>query len=66
MRVEINGETHEFTTGTTLLAALETAATTRPGVAVAVNGEVVRRADWPDHVLDDGASVEVLAAVQGG
>ncbi|MBV1849774.1 sulfur carrier protein ThiS [Catellatospora tritici] len=36
------------------------------GVAVAVNGEVVRRADWPRHRLVDGDRVEVLTAVQGG
>ncbi|MEU7823975.1 sulfur carrier protein ThiS [Catellatospora sp. NPDC049111] len=36
------------------------------GVAVAVNGEVVRRADWPAHRLLDGDRVEVLTATQGG
>lgn len=36
------------------------------GVAVAVDAEVVPRADWPTHAIADGASVEVLTAVQGG
>ena len=36
------------------------------GVAVAVNGEVVRRADWPEATLTDGDRVEVLTAAQGG
>ncbi|OLT17457.1 thiamine biosynthesis protein ThiS [Pseudonocardia sp. CNS-139] len=36
------------------------------GVAVAVDGEVVPRAGWPDAVLAEGARVEVLTAVQGG
>jgi len=38
----------------------------RSGVAVAVDGEVVPRADWGRHRLADGANVEVLTAVQGG
>ncbi|GIH04321.1 thiamine biosynthesis protein ThiS [Rhizocola hellebori] len=36
------------------------------GIAVAVNGEVVRRGDWPTHHLRDGDRVEVLSAAQGG
>lgn len=37
-----------------------------PGVAVAVNGDVVRRVDWAQTPLEDGAVIEVLTAVQGG
>ncbi|MCP2260599.1 thiamine biosynthesis protein ThiS [Streptoalloteichus tenebrarius] len=36
------------------------------GVAVAMDGDVVRRGAWPDTSLRDGATVEVLTAVQGG
>jgi sulfur carrier protein len=36
------------------------------GVAVAVDGEVVPRADWPDRPVPDGARVEALTAMQGG
>ena len=36
------------------------------GIAVAVNGEVVRRGDWPTCRLHDGDRVEVLTAAQGG
>jgi sulfur carrier protein len=36
------------------------------GVAVAVDGEVVPRADWPDRRVRDGARVEALTAMQGG
>jgi len=36
------------------------------GVAVAVEGEVVPRAQWPTTELHEGATVEVVAAVQGG
>ena len=46
-----------------LLAALEVPPR---GVAVAVNGEVVRRADWPEARLAEGDRIEVLTAAQGG
>jgi sulfur carrier protein len=38
----------------------------QPGIAVAVNGRVVRRAEWADRALADGDSVDVVGAVQGG
>ncbi|MEN3283587.1 MAG: sulfur carrier protein [Solirubrobacteraceae bacterium] len=36
------------------------------GVAVAVNGEIVPRADWQRHRVDAGDRVEALSAMQGG
>ncbi len=36
------------------------------GVAVAVDGEVVPRAQWESVALVEGARVEVLTAMQGG
>lgn len=38
----------------------------RAGVAVAVNGTVVRRASWDDVAVADDDRIEVLVAVQGG
>lgn len=38
----------------------------QPGIAVAVNDRVVRRADWEHTVLNDGDRVEVITAFQGG
>jgi len=38
----------------------------RPGIAVAVNGEVIPRALWPLHSLEPGDEVEIVGAVQGG
>ncbi len=37
-----------------------------PGVAVAVDGEVVPRAAWQSFALGENARVEVLTAMQGG
>ncbi len=35
-------------------------------VAVALNGEVVRRDDWPRATIGEGDTVEVVRAVGGG
>ncbi len=48
-----------------LLGELGVEATAR-GVAVAVDGEVVPRAQWPVRTVDDGARVEAVSAMQGG
>jgi sulfur carrier protein len=36
------------------------------GVAVAVNGEIVPRAQWPRHRVGAGDHIEALSAMQGG
>ncbi len=66
MHVWINGEPRELAPDASVLDALTALGVPRTGVAVAVDGEVVRRADWPATALVDGARVEVLTAVQGG
>ena len=48
-----------------LLAARDIAPEGR-GVAVAVNGAVVRRADWATTALNAGDVVEIVRAMQGG
>jgi sulfur carrier protein len=48
-----------------LLARHGHAPSTR-GIAVALNGAVVPRAEWPTQPLADGDVVELLVAVQGG
>ena len=66
MQVWINGERRELADGARVRDALATLGAPENGVAVAVDGEVVPRAEWPSVPLADGARVEVLTAVQGG
>ena len=64
----VNGEPRELPEGTTvsaLVCDLGLPAGGR-GVAVAVDGEIVPRGEWPNHELGAGARVEVLTAMQGG
>jgi sulfur carrier protein len=36
------------------------------GVAVAINGEVVRRSEWTEIRIEDGNAIEIVTAVAGG
>ncbi|HEX9623133.1 MAG TPA: sulfur carrier protein ThiS [Streptosporangiaceae bacterium] len=66
MEVMINGAPREVPDELSLERAVSLISTSATGIAVAVNGEVVRRASWPQHLLVPGDKVEVLTAVQGG
>ncbi len=68
MRIKLNGERHELPVGATLADAVRASGAEREGrgVAVALDGEVVPRAEWDSTALAEGHSVEVLAAIQGG
>jgi sulfur carrier protein len=66
MQVWINGAAHEVPPGARVVAVLEVLGLPGPGVAVAVDGDLVRKADWPSTPLAEGARVEVVTAVQGG
>jgi sulfur carrier protein len=68
MTVIVNGRPTQMEAGETvagLLAALGHPAG-GPGIAVAVNGEVVPRGTWSTTTLDDNDRIEVLGASQGG
>lgn len=66
MRVELNGEPTELSEGATLAALVEQLALAPERVAVELNREVVRRADWPSTRLSEGDRVEVVHFVGGG
>lgn len=65
--ITLNGEPAPLAAATVadLLADLGIAPGER-GVAVAVNGGVVPKRDWPTATLDDGDAVEVVRPFSGG
>jgi sulfur carrier protein len=68
MRVVVNGEPRELTTGTTVAGVVAAIPGTPEGrgVAVALDGQVIPRGRWQETELVDGARVEIVVAVQGG
>jgi sulfur carrier protein len=68
MVVELNGRPEELPDGATVADAVRFVSIdgdTR-GVAVALDGEVVRRSDWEGTKLAERQAIEVVRAVQGG
>lgn len=66
--ISLNGEQSDVRAGETVEAALArlNLSLDSRGVAVAVDGEVVPRAQWESFALGEHARVEVLTAMQGG
>ncbi len=63
----INGEDRRLTAATVIeLLRAEGVDPGRRGVAVAVNGQVVRRSDWPSTPLSAGDAVEIVKPFAGG
>ncbi|HEY2055325.1 MAG TPA: sulfur carrier protein ThiS, partial [Solirubrobacterales bacterium] len=68
MRIELNGRAVDLAEGATLAEAARAAGAPESarGIAIALDGEVVPHSEWESTSLADGATVEVLAAIQGG
>ena len=64
--IVVNGDRHESASQLSLADAVALLSSAPTGVAAALNGEVIRRADWPRTLLQDGDEVEVVTATQGG
>ena len=63
--IRVNGADSDLATSSVaqLLAAL---AIDQRGIAVAVDGEIIRRSAWEVTTVVDGSSVEIVTAVAGG
>jgi sulfur carrier protein len=66
--VTVNGSDRQLETGATVADLVEALSGVPDGrgVAVAVEGSVVPRGAWSGTMLNPGARVEVVVAVQGG
>lgn len=68
MRVVVNGEAREIDGRPSLAdaAALVGVSASDPGVAAAVDGMIVPRAQWASTLLGEDVRVEVVRAAAGG
>ena len=66
IQVKLNGEPFDLPDGSTVAHAVARLTAAAPGVAAAVNGDVVPRGSWTAALLREGDQVEVVTAVQGG
>jgi thiamine biosynthesis protein ThiS len=66
LKIRLNGDAKEIEEGTTLPTLVESLSLAPERIAVELNGEVVRRADWPRVTLEEEDRVEVVHFVGGG
>jgi sulfur carrier protein len=66
MRVTVNGKEHVVAASATVAALLGTLALRSDGIAVALNDDVVPRAEHATRTLNDGDRLEIIVAVAGG
>ena len=68
MNIKVNGETKEVSPGLTLhqlLSDLEIDPS-RPGIAVAIDQEVIPRTQWEEVKIQPDSEIEIIRAAQGG
>ncbi|MGA2969340.1 MAG: sulfur carrier protein ThiS [Acidimicrobiales bacterium] len=63
--IRVNGIEHDGAFDS-LTAMMNDMAIEPKGVAVAINGEVIRRGEWSTTSLHDGDVIEIVNAVAGG
>ena len=66
MRILLNGEQREFESEITLAALVLVLDLPGEGIALALNRQVVPRAQWSVLRLTEGDCVEIVRAVGGG
>lgn len=66
MQIKLNGEAKGVEEGATLARLVEQLALAPDRLAVELNGDVVRRAEWPQVTLREGDRVEIVHFVGGG
>ena len=66
MHIILNDEQHPLTEGTALAQLLTELEQDKPGVAVALNREVVARSQWAEQQLAHNDNITLFHAIAGG
>ena len=64
--IHLNGEEREIDEGIDLATVVERLDLPAKRIAVELNGNVIRRVDWPDTTLNEADRIEVVHFVGGG
>jgi len=64
--VQVNGKTRSVPSGMRLVQLLEDLNITSSGIAVAIDRQIVPRAEHASVILTAGSSIEIVRAVGGG
>ena len=69
MDIKLNGKDHQLVEGSTSLLSLLSnngLDPAMPGIAVAINFNVIPRSQWPETIIEAGDEIELITARQGG
>ena len=68
MEIKVNGEPRSLAAPASLMEFLQTLnlPNLERGIAVCVNGEIVRKAEWERKALGPNDELEIVQATQGG
>lgn len=66
IEITVNGEIRRAPAGLNVRALLEALGVAPDRVAVELNRSIVRKPDWDNTVVPDGASLEIVQFVGGG
>jgi sulfur carrier protein len=67
VQIQINGAQREFAQSSIALSELIEKLSLAPQrIAIEVNGQIIRRADWESTDINDGDRVEIVQFVGGG
>lgn len=66
MTITLNGEAHALVQGLTLAELVDTLNLSGQTIAVAVNRQIIPRADWKTKQLQTQDKVDVVRAIGGG
>ncbi len=66
MRIILNDQPRETASANLAMLLGELDLANEPGVAAAVNGQVIPRSQWAETRLAEGAQILVIRAAQGG
>lgn len=64
--IEVNGEQRQIEGGLTVLRYLEALDIKPDRVAVELDRAIVKKAEWPQRVIQAGARLEIVQFVGGG
>jgi thiamine biosynthesis protein ThiS len=66
VHIHVNGESREFSARLSLQQLMSEMELPHDRVAIELNHDVIRRAQWPETILNDGDRIEIVHFVGGG
>ncbi|RFQ47896.1 sulfur carrier protein ThiS [Listeria monocytogenes] len=66
MKIRLNDQPLELAQPLSVDALLEQLERHQPGTALAINQTIIPRADWVNHLVQDGYDILLFQAIAGG